>query len=273
MITKNDLLKQLENDLIRLDKRIKYRKLYNVCYSIIRLLIKAGIGINYMTPYILSFSIMFSVYLKRNNLPIKKDLVSVKTNIEIIDSYNGIHITHKSNNKNYMLIAFYYSSAWKKNKSGLYERKEIYYNIDKNIQKVIDAFENDEDLSTLFEVSNVKYIVKEHLNVEDEKYFQDDYYLVTYDMKETGTYRYETTKENILNSLSFISLVGLIGYMIHFSNKIIFKIDVKNKLLLLDSKYSIINEEELIKLKEIYEMKLENLSMLEDINLKKVKHE
>ena len=259
------LIEKLEKDLNALEIKIKYRRLYNILCEIISILSNLGIGINKLMPYILSCTIMTGIYAKMGDMPFKKDIISVKANIQTIETSNKEYFIYENNETKYRIQSLLYSTAWRKTYDGLFERKEISYNLNNKIDLAKELINNNyNDIDKYFEKTDERIIQKQKLDEEDYIYESNAYYLTLHERKDRGITRMETFEEMLIHSFGYICLCGLLGIAIKKGNKLFFKIDINSKFDELTSKYSIIKESDLTDLIKIRDKKLENLSMLDE---------
>ena len=105
---------------------------------------------------------------------------------------------------------------------------------------------------------------KNILQAEDEIYNEDALIIINHHTqnKEKAVPRTETTLENFANSIVFIFLSLGLGCFFLVAKKIFIKTCISDGLKKYEAKYRIVTIEELSKLKEILELKEQNLELL-----------
>ena len=154
MIKAESLVKSLEKDINSLEKKIKYTNIYNIRNQIVRLIIDSGIIIEKSIPFIVSCLIIFNAnkYVLHKT-PFKFDKVMKKNSIETIDTSNNIHIEKSSYDVKYKQEKIEFSTGWKLNEKGYYQRIVTEYKINdsidlNNIDTILKM--NNEEIKKIF---------------------------------------------------------------------------------------------------------------------------
>ena len=266
MMTRNSLLKKLKNDVRELEYKVFHRRLYNLKNSIIYILIKSGLILDRILPFIISATIVLnSNYKKGETLAI--DEVEEKAKIEKIDTSSGIHNEKMSFDYEYDESCFQHSTAWFVNQYGLYERTLTTYNIDKSInledtESILKMTKEEiEDKLTIY---NIERIQKNSLTEEDKMYDEDMLIIINnVESEKDIIIREETNLENIASILLIIVRTYIFGIIFTLIKKLVIKTYIKDKLNSIEPKCRPVTEKEIEELKRILALKKENLSLLE----------
>ena len=264
MVTRENIIEKLENDISIIEYKINNTQEYNDKNKIKRILIKSGIAIDQALPFILASLIMLHMAKINNKTPFITDIIKERGNIEVIDTTNGMHkqnIIYSS----FDVSPIEYSTGWKLNEYGLYERRSTTYMINENfnvdnIEEILNM--NEDDLNSLFLKLESKMITEENIENLDEKYKEET--VVVTRIINTNIYRSvkESHERNIFNTLSFFITSFILGKGLKYVKKITFNNYVQNSLEKFELLYHEINEAEIEKLKEILQIKNENLSLI-----------
>lgn len=263
----NTLTKQRDE----IKDKIENYKRYNQINKIKRTIVKTGIAIDYAIPFILSLIIILNISKKTNKTPFIIDDKEEREKLELIDTSSGYHKENMHYEEN-INSKIEYSEKWKKNEYGLYERKVtsyIIYDIDINDKEKILSMDKEELENHLIPLSENIY-TKEKLSEEDLIYSSDNVILTRIiETKNTKKVK-ETKEENIITTAIYMILFFILEKGIKGINKIIIRDKIKNKLNEIEYDYSEIDEEKLKELKDILEIREENLNL---IGRKEDKHE
>ena len=210
-----------------------------------------------IAPYALSSLILISTkYYK--NLPFKYDSIIEYDNVISYDTSNTHDevIQHKDNNILTNVIELH--SPFVLNDNNLYEKTIYYYNIN-------GSFSNDEilnmninDIEKYFSLENIKCIQKSVLSAADIEN-NDSYIMIVSSSKRQRDIRKETFNENFKNSISFIYLSLIIGYIIMRFNDKKLKIFLKDYINENSFWLTRLNEEDINKTLDILEKNNERL--------------
>ena len=273
MLNKSDLIKKLEKDIKETENKIEYKNLYNVRNFIIRGLLKTGIAVDYALPYILSGIIIFNVLEAKNKTPFIVDQIPVKASVETMITSTGIESTVTSFDYKYDIKALQYSSGWKENESGIYERTITDYDIGlftdlSNKQEIFSQTKS--ELDNKYNIENCVTVKKGMLDEEDLLY-KDEMIIIkeSYIDNENVKIKTETLVDNILSTSASVIGCYLIGIMYNDINKLYLKKSLKNTLNNIQSKYKKITLGDLNNLKRILELNKENLELLTNNNSNK----
>ena len=115
--------------------------------------------------------ISFRLWSINNRIPFKKDVVRENAKLHVFASSDGSCI-YSSNTSSDDYIE--YSSKWRINSDGMYERDLICYDINGDISDIDVVMKmSKEELESVFKVKERKTIVKSSLTVSDEIYNED----------------------------------------------------------------------------------------------------
>lgn len=266
MYSRSGLVNMFSRDVKTLENRIKHRKIYNILNFIVKLVLKSGIAIDYMLPFMLASLVVANSYSAKGNAPFRVDEITEKANIETIDTSNGIHLENVSYDFSYDDELIEHSTGWIINDKGLYERTVTSY----RISDEIDFSETDkifsmskEEIEHILVVTNVQTICKNTLTPEDKIYAEDALIIINHYKSDDETIiRQETLSENLLYSIGFIVMVLLCGNTFRNIEKLFVKTYIRDILKSYESLFRQINKKELEEMRRILEVKKQNLAMI-----------
>jgi len=265
---KNNLVKSLIEDKINLEKKIRLRETSTIKDFSLKLLVKSGIALDYALPYILATILALNISGFKQNLPFVKDDVKEYAQLETIDTSSGIHIKKTNYDDTYSNEFLEYSTGWKINEDGLYEREITSYKLSDEIDltdtnKILSM--SKEEIENILEIKDIKKIKVSFLGPEDYMYNSDSLIVVNNSKSEEEfIYRNETAGENILNSIYYIIVTIGWRFILMDIKRIIFKNRFKDNLGYYKETLNPINTEDLEKFKEVLKLKEENLKMLDE---------
>lgn len=262
------LFYKLSKDIKKLENGIKRKNIYNIRNYTLRALIKSGIAIDYVLPYILSGLIVANSQSYKENKPFEIDNIMAKASIETVDTSSGFHLENISYNLNYDTKLIEHSTGWIINDLGLYERTITSYRISNDIdladtQKILSM--SKEEIENILVTINIQTICKNSLAPED-KIYDSDALIVTNSAKSENDFifRPETTSENVWNSILYIVQIILCNLGFKVAEKLFIKNSIKKRLHAYESSLTIINKENLVEMKKILMLKKQNLEMLDE---------
>lgn len=267
MKNNNKLIKKFTDDIIEIESKIKNPKLYNTRNHLIKVLIKSGMAIDYLLPFIMATIIVANYQKAKGNPPFKIDQVSKKAYIESIDTSNDLHKDFLRYEYNPSEELVEHSTKWITNEYGLYERTITSYRLDESldINRILSMTK--EEIEQALTITNIKTIKKNILTKEDSIYDKDAIIITRYKESPTDTVtRLETKVENISNTIWFIVLSIGLGSCLSHLEKIIIKTTIRDKLKNYEHIYKQIDKEEIEKLQKILKIKQENLSLIDNTN-------
>ncbi|MBR3199065.1 MAG: hypothetical protein IKG27_03525 [Bacilli bacterium] len=264
MITRDELLEKLENDVTEIEDKINNPEKHNIKNAIIRKFLKTGIAIDYALPYILSAIILFSGFKNIHQTPFYTDDIITRQYLELVDTSNGKHMEEYVDAID-EISYIEYSTAWQENEYGLYERISTTYMLnDLNIGLETILNMSPEELDQCFSIYNAEIVVEDNPNALDPTY-NDEIVIVT---RVFPTNRYTDRKETIISNsfftIFYLIMTFLLGRGIQEVKKIVFHDYLKNNLERLEVSYQEIDEEKIKKLNEILELKKENLELVKE---------
>lgn len=268
MNNKKKLLKKLKKEVITLEKHVKNIKLYNIKNTIIKTMIDGGMIIERACPYILSSFILFQLNLYGDNDPFTRDLIYDIKRTETIKTSTGVIFEKRLNELDVTLKEgiLEFSTPWVINEYGFYERKVTRYQVgevDLNDEKIL--LMDKKELDNNYQIIDIQDISKDKLDGMDEIYNQE--MIITRTFKDKIDYeseRYET----IFEMASFLILHSILIYVGAFPIKLVrrkfIKKDNYDELKLLKEKYIILKEEDIPNIKEVIEIKKNNLLLFDE---------
>lgn len=269
MLDKRNLIKQLEQDVHDTEKKIKYMTLYNVKAYIVRSIIKYGIVLDCLLPYILSGFILFKIYSSVWDAPFVLDEIKTKAKIETIDTSTGYHSEISSFDYEYdNKTTFQHTTAWQVNEYGLFERTITTYRITSSlnqfqIEELLSM--SKEEIENIFIITNIEKIQKNILDLEDELY-NEEMILIENVRDDENNIRFEKENfgDNVVCTISYLCAEIIAGFILDTLRKYFLKNEIKNTLKEKENNYRPISKKDLEKLKKILEIKKENLELLDE---------
>lgn len=266
--------KQLYRKLVKrekaLENKINHPNFYNIRNYAVRVLLKSGIAIDYALPFLMSTIIAGSIQAKLNITPFIFDDKEVHPNIETIDTSSGYHLQNISYDFSYDEEAIEYTTGWKQNKDGLYERILTSYKISKdiditNVEKLLSM--SKKELDDALVVTNVEKIYKQTLTSDDSIYDSDAIIVINNSkLDDEFIIRKESVTENLLYTLLFIGALSTLGGGFKLLGNIFIKNKIRDKLIGYQVSFQKVNISDLEKLKYILMVEKENLALLNDSN-------
>lgn len=257
MLNKEEMMKKLNKDAEALKKQIEHKKLCNLKNTLIRYLIKSGIVLDSFAPIIISATINCIIIINLDNDQNNKE---IKASCKIIDTSTGIHMKNSSFDIKYDENSIEYSTGWKLNENGLYERIVTTYKIDDSIdlnnkEEIFDK--SKQQLDEILQISNVETIQK---NALFNDMYSEDMIIITQSKED------EKLKKIVSKDLpdKFFQYVFGISTTIIFSivHQIFIGTKIKKKLKQIIPKDT--SKIELETLKKVLKLKQENLDLLND---------
>lgn len=267
MISNNELVEKLTNDVNRLQNQIEHRNLYNVRNFVIKALLKSGIAIDYALPFILAAIIIANSQASKGDAPFRIDEITEKAGIETIDTSSGIHLEHISYDFSYDDELIEHSTGWIINDKGLYERTVTSYRLNDEInledtEKIMSMTKEEVDQALV--ITNVRTIKKNTLTPEDSIYNSDAIIVINHSESEEETFtRLETTSENVWHSIWYIVLALCWGNNFRNIEKLFVRTYIRDRLREYEPLFRQINKEELETMRKILKVKQENLAMID----------
>lgn len=251
-----DIEEYIKNNIKHYQNIINKPYFYSIKSIIIKLLIKSGLILDYVYPYILSSLILLNSSYFKNNKPFIFESKS-KTRIEeIYDNHNNYEI---NNNKDEFLSdkdLIIYTTPWELIENKYVCKKitltiNINYLNDRNIHQVLQM--NYDQLLSYFSVCSEEIIAKDNFN-EEANTITVIYHRIIDNNK--------AIEKNNLNTLLYIILTILDGLGINKIDKIIIKSKIKDKLNELDSEPIIYGKDEIYRLNNIIQNEKTNLELI-----------
>ena len=266
MITEEDILNKLKNDIKNKEDEINNKEAHNKKNRHIRNIINIGIKLDDILPYAVSAALLFPAYKSLGHTPLMVDTYPQKSYIEMIDSSNGDHFQNKVQS-NDIFSSVKYSTRWEINNYGFYERIETTYilneNIDlNNIEYILKM--NKTQLDQTFYIMDTE-IITEAREEDLNPLYNEDAIVITRVINTNETViKNEKFETNFFTTLMYLITTYILGKGLKEVKKIIFQEYVKDYLEIKAIKYQEINERRIERLKQILELKKENLSLLSE---------
>lgn len=265
MQNSNKIFNKLNRNVHSLEKQIKHLEMYNIRNLAIRLVLKNGMVLRHTLPFVTSFLILANSPGFKDNLPFHKDEIMATYDLETIDTSNGIHLKHLSNDYKYEEEVIEYSTGWKLDNMGLYERTVTSYRVSdvldlNNPEKILSM--SKEEIEQSLVTTNIRTIRKNALTPEDDIYNSAALIVVNHKTSEDKMLRSETSKENLVYSAVYMSLVLGLGIGLKKVKKILVKEDMKDKYERLAASFKIIEKDDIEDAKKILDLRKKNLQLL-----------
>lgn len=266
-MTNNKIVRKLTKEVNDLQFQLAHYKLYNTRNAVMKFLLKSGITLDKLCPYLLSGVLVANLGSFKKNPPFEKNMVSKPAYIQTIDISNGVHKEDTLFNR--LSSTFEYSTSWTINDLGLYERTITSYVISKDI----DLNDTDrifsmskEDIDELLKIKDVKTITKRELTDNDVIYNDEGVLTITQyvESKDEEVVRMETGIDNLCHSLLYLVFVGIGVDVLSTIKKILIKNVIEDKLNAKINTYRYITPYDLLEIKKVLEAKQENLRLLQE---------
>lgn len=251
-----------------LQNKIDHLKFYNIRNLAIRALLKSGIAIDYALPFLVSSIIIGSIQAKMNITPFILDEKEIHPSVETIDTSSGFHLQNISYDFSYDEEAIEYTTGWKLNKNGLYERVLTSYRISNdiditNVEKLLSM--SKEELDAALIVTNIEKIYKQKLNSDDKIYAKDAIIVINNsELNDECRMGKESINDNLLYTILYIIILLVLGGGFKILGNIFIKNKVRDKFRDYQVYFQKIDTYDLETLKKMLQVEKENLSLLAD---------
>ena len=273
MSDEEKLLKSLTKEVKDMENMIKKAKLYKLKKQFKKNLIKSGIVLNHVIPYALASFISYGSVSAIGYNPFSYEKVKENAKIETFETSTGLNRKTSSKDIEYGSNSFEYTTSWKLNDNGLYERNITVYEIDDSIDlsdtdKVLSMTK--EEVEAQLNIIDKITIQKNILNDED-KIYDEDMLIITRSLEDEDDFkmRNETFFENILDVGFWIALTIVFGATINVINKKLFKLDEKLKTI---DESIVIEEVDVSTISEVLKVKKHNLEMIKGTDRSERRH-
>ena len=265
MKNNQELLNELNKDIKDLEYKVENRRKYNLKIFPKAFFIGSMICIDKLIPFATSAVIGIGVFHSFNQRPFQIEKIKEYASVEQLITSNGYEQKVISYDTKYEENSIVYTTKWNKNEYDLYERVQTTYKFNKNFD--IDTVLNMslEEIKDCLEVLNIEKIQKSYLSEDDLMY--DDTMVIVKEVIESDEYsrvRNETNSENILQTSLYILVALSLGLAIRCIKHVVIKRDLVDNLYYMHAKYKFITPYDIKTLKEILELKKENLKLFEE---------
>lgn len=268
MNNRKEVINKLYKNNKKLENIIKHRQLYNFRNKIILIIIKDCITIDCVAPFVLSSLITLETPLFKTNIPFKLDTFIESANLETIDTSNGIHLSKTSYDFNYNEEIIKYSTAWLLEKDGLYKRIETLYkpNEEYNFSNAYQIFSmTKEEVDKILTKIDIKEIYQNYLLPEDYIYDCEGFVIINHTKSPLEKiYTKETICENVTNSLMYIIISLLSGFIIKKLKNKVSRNYIREKLEESIVFYSLVKEKDIETIEKVIKFNEENISLLDE---------
>jgi hypothetical protein len=215
-MAQNKIIKKINVNIENCEKIIKDKKAYNKKVKLIKKYSKAGIVTSYLIPYVIALPMLSSVKSYNGDNPFKREITTEPKVIEVIDTSNGTHIEHISDDYEYDDTNLEYSTGWKINDDGLYERELYEYNIDNyNLDDIEKIFAmSKEEADKTFDIETYKTICKKTLEPEDYYYDEDGFVITNHIESNEMVSKKESISDYVFNILGILLSTFFVGSIV-----------------------------------------------------------
>ena len=273
MSDKEKLVISLTKEVKYMENMIKNAKLYKLKKQFKKNLIKSSIVLNHFIPYALASFISYGSVSAIDFNPFSLEEVKENAKVETFETSTGLNRKTSSKDIEYGSNSFEYTTSWKLNDNGLYERNITVYEIDDSIDlsdtdKVLSMTK--EEVEAQLNIIDKITIQKNILNDED-KIYDEDMLIITRSLEDEDDFkmRNETFLENILDVGFWIALTIVFGATINVINKKLFKLDEKLKTI---DESIVIEEVDVSTISEVLKVKKHNLEMIKGTDRSERRH-
>lgn len=266
---RNKIINKISVNIENCEKIVNDYQSYNKKVKLIKKYSKAGIIASYIIPYAVSLPILTSIKTENSNNPFTIDMITEPKIIEVIDTSNGTHIEHISDDYKYDDSSLEYSTGWKLNDNGLYERQLIVYDVDDNynlddIEKIFSM--SKEEIDSTFDIDTYKTICKKNLNPEDYYYDEDGFIIKNHVESKEKISRKESTEDYVFNLIGIFFATFIVGSLVGIiDNKFELLLErARKKLKKCGNSYKEVNIFDVEKAKKLLDIYQSNMALLND---------
>ena len=268
-MAQNKIIKKINVNIENCEKIIKDKKAYNKKVKLIKKYSKVGIITSYIIPYAVSLPILTSIKTENSNNPFTIDMITEPKIIEVIDTSNGTHIEHISDDYEYDDSSLEYSTGWELNDNGLYERQLIVYDVDDNynlddIEKIFSMSKEEADKT--FDIETYKTICKKNLEPEDYYYDEDGFVITNHIESNEKVSKKESISDYVFNIFGILLstiFVGSIVCIVDDKLNLSFK-KFRKKMENYQNSYEEVRDYDVEKAKKLLDIYQSNMALLND---------
>ena len=266
-----DIVITLEKSASSFNKKVEDCNEHKIKYNIISSLLKVGIALDYIIPFIVSTVLMFNLFKYIEKTPFAKDTKKKYASSYSMFTSNGYEKEVISYEEKFENNSIEYSSPWTINSNNLYERNVVVYKFNSKYLDYNQIFTmSNEELMSNYEVFDYKKIQKSSLSMEDHIYDEETVTINRVNNKKYSKEVKESTLEVLIDTLLFAFNVLLASYLIDRVKNIFIKETIGDKLKKIYKKYKPITEKDLECAKKILEVRKENLDLVTNEKVKKL---
>jgi len=271
MIDRKSLLKQLKEEVNDIEKLINNLKKYYINNKKIMNLLKVGVAVDRLLPFIITSVICFNWEMMRGNTPFITNDVVQEASVSKYMSSNGEEKINYSFDYEYDEEFIEYRTSWEEKENDFYEQTVTSYRVDNylnlsNVEEILSM--SKEELDEKLVVENVTTNLKNDINKEEVKAENIVAINIVYNDKNNTIIRDETIGEDMASSICYLLEAIVWGNFFRILKKKIGKEKVKKYLDEKYEKYEAKTEDydkrTLEDWKKILKLKKENLSLLDD---------
>lgn len=260
------LVEKLEKEIQEIEGLQKHRLTYNVRSIAVHGLLETGAFVARTGYFVLASAISMNLLAANNMTPFEKDYYEEPLHVYEVLTSTGECDTVSSYDVEYDRFSLSFSTGWKVSAIGLYERKEVYFQADRNI---IERSSKElltmslEELRANFKVTDIKTFAKRELLEEDFDYSEDMVVLGRSfdDYTQSNVVEEPVWREILSVVLHFVCMTvgGLINVEI---GKLVFKDRLKRTIARIETTYPIVKEQDVCDLERKVVLMKENLALL-----------
>ena len=260
-----DIVTALEKNVTSYNKKLEDCNEHNLKYGVISSLIKAGIALDYIIPFLVSTVFMFNLFKHIDKTPFKTDIKKKYASSYSMMSSNGYERETISYENKFENNSIEYSSPWIINEHNLYERDVIVYSFNpNNLDYSMILSMSNEELASNYEICDYKKIQKSVLSIDDHIFDEETVVINMVDNRKHSKEEKESTLEVLIDTLLFAFNVLLSSYIIDRMKNIFIKETIADKLKKVHKKYKPITSKDIECAKRILEVRRENLELVQE---------
>ena len=268
-MTRNQVKNKIENEIAKLEYKINNLELYNIEAFCKRGLLRGGLAIRKVAPFILASYIAIVSPVFNTNLPFVREKSIKNVNAVSMHTSTGYYEQYTSFDFKYDWNEIHFSTAWTQDESGMYSRTVTIFSLPDDFREKYDdqAIFNmsEEDVKKLIKINTIKKITKTKLEPEDNVYNKQTITIFnSFESDEQQKEEEETVIANIFNTLLYFMMTAGLGVSTDYIVNLIFKRRTETKIKELILRNKPLTKKDLVVLKEKLALQKENLALLSE---------
>ena len=259
MINDSSYIEEITHNTNKLQSELKYYKLINIRNKILRILIKSGITVDYVLPFLCSMTIC---YQGANLKPFHLDNIKTYASIKTIDT-NKIHLVKESYKMHYSENSVEYTTGFVKN-NDIYERTVTTYKLNKDDIKNIDNFikMTYDELNENLSIKKERIVQQKYLRKNDYLYMNDTT-IVTKSREDENKYKIkkQNKRDDLVDIFIYLFWSISMGLGIHEIKEKLISKHLRKKLKSKEDNYKDLSKVDLEDMKQILLLNKNNLQL------------